>query len=212
MKILYSDNDIAVIIKPVGILSQSDSSGGESVISELGKLFGCEIYPLHRLDKGVGGVMVYAKNKSAAAKLSKDISEHRFNKTYLAAVKGVPDESGEMCDLLFKDSRKNKSYVVNRLRKGVKEAKLSYELIKTEGGKALVRVSLYTGRTHQIRVQFASRKMPLLGDKKYGAADDFTDIALMSYRITFNHPKTNEKLEFMAESDEFINKYFKSVE
>ena len=212
MEILYSDNDIAVIIKPIGILSQSDSSGGESVISKLTEHFGCEIYPLHRLDKQVGGVMVYAKNKSAAAKLSADIANRDFDKEYLAVVHGTPEDSGEMCDLLFKDSRKNKSYVVKRQRKGVKEAKLSYALLKTDGEKSLVRVRLFTGRTHQIRVQSSSRKMPLLADKKYGAGDDFKDIALMSYRISFNHPKTKEKMEFMAESDEFINKYFKSVE
>ena len=212
MKVLYSDSDIVVIIKPIGILSQCDSNGGESVISTLSKQFDCDIYPLHRLDKQVGGVMVYAKNKAAAAKLSTDIANHDFEKEYLAVVHGTPDDSGEMCDLLFKDSRKNKSYVVKRMRKGVKEAKLSYKTLKTDGEKSLVQVLLHTGRTHQIRVQFASRKMPLLADNKYGAADDFDDIALMSYRICFKHPTKKEKMEFYAEKGEFINKYFKSVE
>lgn len=212
MKILYSDNDIAVILKPVGLLSQADPNGGETAVSLLSEMFTCEIYPLHRLDKQVSGVMVYAKNKTAAARLSADIAEHRFFKEYLAVVHGIPDERGEMCDLLFKDSRKNKSYVVKRMRKGVKEASLEYELLKTDNELSLVRVLLHTGRTHQIRVQFASRKMPLAGDRKYGGNDEFKDIGLMSYRISFSHPKTDEKLEFTAEASEFISKYFKSAE
>ncbi len=207
MKILYSDDYIVVCIKPVGVLSQTDSNGGESMITILSALYGCEIFPLHRLDKGVSGVMVYAKNKYAAAELSRDIAEHRFKKEYLAVVKGEPDESGEMVDLLFKDSRKNKSFVVDRMRKGVKSAKLEYERIKTNTEKSLVRVLLHTGRTHQIRVQFASRKMPLLGDKKYGGDNVYSNIALLSYRLTFNHPKTKEKMVFTADDSEFLNTY-----
>ncbi len=211
MKILYNDNDIAVTIKPVGLLSQADANGGESVISYLQGLYNSEIYPLHRLDKGVSGVMVYAKNKAAAAKLSTDIAEHRFIKEYLAVVHGEISDSGEMKDLLFKDGRKNKSYVVNRMRSGVKEASLSYKSLKTDGKLSLVRVLLHTGRTHQIRVQFSSRKMPLAGDRKYGANDEFKDIGLMSYRIAFKHPKTGEKMEFVADCNDFISKYFESV-
>ncbi len=206
MEILYSDEYIVVCIKPVGILSQADSSGGESMITELSKMYGCEIYPLHRLDKGVSGVMVYAKTKFAAAKLSCDIAEHRFKKEYLAVVHGIIDGSGEMVDLLFKDSRKNKSFVVKSMRKGVKEARLSYEALKTNENCSLVRVLLHTGRTHQIRVQFASRKMPLLGDKKYGAADNFENIALLSYRLTFTHPKTGKEMVFTADDSEFTDK------
>ena len=207
MQVLYSDDYIVVCIKPVGILSQSDSNGGKSMISELSEIFGCEIYPLHRLDKEVSGVMVFAKTKQAAAKLSKDIAEHRFKKEYLAVVKGTPEESGELVDLLFKDSRKNKSFVVKRMRKGVKEARLSYKLMKTYGEKSLVKVLLHTGRTHQIRVQFSSRKMPLLGDKKYGGGNDFDNIALLSYRLTFNHPKNGDELIFKADETEFVNSY-----
>ncbi|MBQ3057919.1 MAG: RluA family pseudouridine synthase [Clostridia bacterium] len=207
MEVLYSDEHIVVCIKPVGILSQADSLGGESMITLLSKMYGCEIYPLHRLDKGVSGVMVYAKTKFAAAKLSRDIAEHRFKKEYLAVVHGVPENSGEMVDLLFKDSRKNKSFVVDRKRKGVKEASLQYKLIKTDGQNSLVEILLHTGRTHQIRVQFAFRKMSLLGDKKYGADDEYKNIALFSYRISFNHPKTNEQITFKADESEFVNTY-----
>ncbi len=207
MKILYSDDYIVVCIKPVGILSQSDSNGGKSMITELSALYGCEIFPLHRLDKGVSGVMVYAKTKFAAAELSRDIAEHRFKKEYIAVVNGLPDESGEMVDLLFKDSRKNKSFVVKSMRKGVKEARLSYWRITTDENKGVVMVLLHTGRTHQIRVQFASRKMPLLGDKKYGGDTDYNNIALLSYRLTFNHPKTKEEMIFTADDGEFINTF-----
>lgn len=207
MEILYNDPHIVVCIKPVGILSQADSSGGESMISLLSDMYGCEIYPLHRLDKGVFGVMVYAKTKQAAATLSRNIAEHNFKKEYLAVVQGLPDEKGEMVDLLFKDSKKNKSFVVKRARKGVKEAKLEYTRLKTDGQKSLVRVLLHTGRTHQIRVQFSSRKMSLLGDKKYGSTADYENIALMSYRLTFNHPKTKEIMVFTADDSEFINMY-----
>lgn len=209
MEVLYSDEHIVVCIKPVGILSQADSLGGESMITLLSKMYGCEIYPLHRLDKGVSGVMVYAKTKFAAAKLSQEIAEHCFKKEYLAVVHGVPKDSGEMVDLLFKDSRKNKSFVVDRKRKGVKEASLQYKLIKTDGQNSLVEILLHTGRTHQIRVQFATRKMSLLGDKKYGAVDDYKNIALFSYRISFNHPKTNQQMTFKADESKFVNTYIK---
>lgn len=207
MKILYADEHIVVCIKPVGILSQADSAGNESMITLLSELFNCEIYPLHRLDKSVSGVMVYAKTKLAAATLSRDIAEHRFKKEYLAFVHGTPNNAGEMHDLLFKDSRKNKSYVVDRKRKGVKEASLEYKLVKSDGQKSLVKILLHTGRTHQIRVQFASRKMSLLGDKKYGATDDFKNIALLSYRLIFTHPKTKEVMIFKADEAEFTNTY-----
>ncbi len=207
MEVLYSDKYIVVCIKPVGILSQSDSGGGESMVSLLSQKEQCEIYPLHRLDKGVSGVMVFAKTKQAAAALSRDISEHCFKKEYLAVVHGKPENSGEMVDFLFKDSKKNKSYIVKRMRKGVKEAKLSYKLLKTNDKLSLVRVLLHTGRTHQIRVQFATRQMSLLGDKKYGANDNVKNIALLSYRITFIHPQTKEEMVFTANDSEFIDTY-----
>lgn len=202
MKILFEDESIIVCIKERGIISQSDSAGGISMITELEKLCNCKIFPLHRLDKEVGGVMVYAKTKSAAAGLSKDIQEHKFIKEYIALIHGTPENSrGEMRDLLFKDSKKNKSYVVKRERKGVKEALLDYELLESNNGFSKVLIKLHTGRTHQIRVQFASRKMPLCGDKKYGAKDESNTIGLWSYRITFNHPKTGESLSFSETPD-----------
>ena len=204
MKILFEDKYIIVCLKPVGIISQEDSQGAESMISKLRDHTNGEIFPLHRLDRDVGGVMVFAKHKKAAAVLSGDIAEHKFKKEYMAIVHGKPEENqGQMRDLLFKDSRKNKSFVVNRMRKGVKEALLDYSVtdsfVRDGEEYSLVKILLHTGRTHQIRVQFSSRKMPLAGDRKYGGNDNFKNIALWSYSITFNHPKTHEEMNFTHE-------------
>lgn len=208
MEILFEDSEIIVCIKPRGILSQSNSNGGSSMISTLEEHTGGTVYPLHRLDKEVAGVMVYAKTRSSAAILSRDIAEHNFQKKYIALVHGRPEPAtGEMQDLLFKDSRKNKSFVVKRMRKGVKPAKLEYSLIKSKDDLSAVSVLLHTGRTHQIRVQFASRKMPLAGDKKYGAKDSFEAIGLYSHRLTFNHPKTKERIQFCSLPDDFMSEY-----
>lgn len=206
MKVLFEDKYILVCLKPVGILSQEDSSGKESMITVLKEYTKGEIYPLHRLDREVGGVMVFAKTKKAASVLSGDIANHKFKKEYVALVHGVPEQqSGKMRDLLFKDSKKNKSFVVKRVRKGVKEAILEYEVIEKreiENEKySFVKILLHTGRTHQIRVQFSSRKLPLAGDRKYGGRDNFENIALWSYCITFNHPKTGEVLKFLHEPE-----------
>lgn len=175
MQILYSDNDIAVCVKPVGLDSESE------VPAALAETLGGTFFTLHRLDKNVGGVMVYARNKSAAAALSKAIQDGAMVKEYVAQVHGEPPESGDWTDLLWKDSSKNKVFVVKRERKGVKKARLEYQRI----GEGLVHVRLYTGRSHQIRVQFASRGFPLLGDHKYGARDGHAAPRLFSCRITF---------------------------
>ena len=207
MKIIFEDESIIVCIKPMGILSQADSKGGQSMITLLEEHTKGVIYPLHRLDKEVGGVMVYAKTKFAAAILSNDIAEQKFKKEYLALIHGKPDEKGEMVDLLFKDSKKNKSFVVKKERRGVKKASLEYELINSNDELSVVKILLHTGRTHQIRVQFASRKMPLVADRKYGAKDEFNEIGLWSYRISFVHPKSKEAVSFCAEPQNIIKEY-----
>lgn len=213
MEILYEDSSVIVCIKPQGVLSQSDKNGGESMITRLETYSDGEIYPVHRLDKETGGVMVYAKTKKAAAALSRDISEHRFYKEYLALVHGVPEEnSGTLCDLLFHDRTKNKSYVVKRERKGIKKAVLEYRAWSTaeiNGEKySLLRVRLHTGRTHQIRVQLSHRKMPLAGDKKYGAQDGFNLLGLWAYSLEFTHPKTLENMVFTALPQNYISDFF----
>jgi len=200
MKVLFEDNEVIVIVKPVGVPSETTRNGEKGVLDLLKNQFGLtDIFLLHRLDRNVGGVMVFAKTKKSAANISKQIQENTFKKTYLAVVDGkVEEKQGIYKDLLFKDSAKNRSYVVNRMRKGVKEASLEYVALSEKENKTLVKVTLHTGRTHQIRVQFASRKTPLCCDAKYGSKDRNGDIALFSHSITFTHPAKNEVLTFTA--------------
>ena len=178
MDILYSDHNIAVIIKPVGLDSEQE------IPAAITQALGGEVFPIHRLDKNVGGVMVYARTKTAAASLSKAVQEGLMIKEYVALVHGIPPEAGDWEDFLFKDSRKNKVFVVKRERKGVKKARLEFKRL-SEGENSLVHVRLHTGRSHQIRVQFASRGFPLVGDHKYGSRDEATAPKLFSCRLTF---------------------------
>lgn len=204
LNILYEDSEIVVAIKPRGVSSQD--SGDGSMPDLLRKLTGSDyIAVLHRLDTAVSGVMVYAKTKSAAANISAQIQNGTLIKKYLAVISGVPKEKvGRYEDLLFKDSAKNKSYVVKRERAGVKKAVLDYKCLESysldNGDISLVGIRLHTGRTHQIRVQFSSRKMSLLGDKKYGSRFE-CPIALFSHSITLNHPTTQKEMTFTAEPD-----------
>lgn len=182
IEILYEDKDVVFCVKPVGLSSETD------LPDCLREQLKSEIYTLHRLDKPVSGVMVYAKNKDSAAKISKKIADQSdFTKTYLVVCEGSFDQQqGVMEDLLFKDSSKNKSYVVKKERKGVKKAILHYRILGCAEYQSkicsLVLVTLKTGRSHQIRVQFASRKHPLLGDGKYGSKVN-CKIALFSHKI-----------------------------
>ena len=193
MDILYQNKDYVIIIKPVGIESEQDCPA--LLTQQLGGTF----FPLHRLDKNVSGVMVYARNKETAATLSRCIQDGKMIKEYVAWVHGQPEPEGEWTDLLYKDPRKNKVFVVNRKRNGVKEARLSYQVLKTEEEKSLVQVRLFTGRTHQIRVQFSSRGLPLVGERKYAVLNDPCEIALWSHKIAFTHPGTGEWTEFSKE-------------
>ena len=180
MEILFQDRDILVCLKPVGLDSEAE------VPAALKEQLGGDIFPLHRLDKNVGGVMVYARTKSAATRLSRDIQEGRMVKEYVAMVHGTPPEHGDWQDLLFKDSRKNKVFVVKKQRAGVKPARLEYKRL-TDADPALVAVRLHTGRSHQIRVQFSSRGFPLVGDHKYGSRAKEAAPMLYSCRLTFPH-------------------------
>ncbi len=178
MEILYSDKNIAVCIKPVGLDSET------AVPAELQKHLGGSFFPVHRLDQNVGGVMVYARTKVAAAALSKAIQDGTMVKEYVALVHGTPPEQGDWEDLLLKDSRRNKVFVVQRMRGGVKQARLEFTRL-TAQEPSLVRIRLHTGRSHQIRVQFASRGYPLVGDHKYGARDRSPAPFLYSFQLTF---------------------------
>ena len=178
MKILYEDKNIAVCVKPIGMDSE------HQLPQLLQDYLGGDIFTLHRLDKNVGGVIVYGRSKSAAASFSRLIQEGQMVKEYVAKVHGTPPQSGDWQDLLFKDSRKNKVFVVKKQRAGVKPARLEFKRI-TAGEESLVHVRLHTGRSHQIRVQFSSRGFPLVGDHKYGSRATQTEPMLYSCRISF---------------------------
>lgn len=190
MKILYQDRALVLCEKPAGLLSEE---GGmpELLRDALGTQ---EIYCVHRLDRETGGLMVYAKTKQAAAALSRTIAEGGLQKEYLAVAEGETPESGTLRDLLYRDAAKNKSYVVKRMRRGVREAELRYERLAFREGLSLLSVRLKTGRSHQIRVQFASRGFPLVGDKKYGSTVRDAGLALWSTKLSLPHPGSGETL------------------
>lgn len=178
MDIIYSDRELAVIIKPLEVDSE------HQVPAMICEKLGGEVFAIHRLDLNVGGVMVYARTKQAAAQLSKLVQEGQLVKEYRCLVHGTPPEQGVLEDLLFKDSRKNKVFVVKKERKGVKKASLEYTRL-TGSDPSILHIRLRTGRSHQIRVQFSSRGFPLVGDHKYGSRDDAKAPALFSCRISF---------------------------
>ena len=190
MELLYTDHHIVVCVKPVGLDSEAE------IPADLKEQLGGEIFPIHRLDKNVGGVMVYARTKQAAAALSKAVQEGTMVKEYVAMVHGTPPEEGDWEDLLWKDSRKNKVFVVKRPRGGVKKARLEFKRL-TDGETSLVHVRLHTGRSHQIRVQFASRGFPLVGDHKYGSRDQAKAPMLFSCRISFPYQGETKVFEKM---------------
>ena len=197
MKVLFEDKHLIVCLKPAGILSQGDANGTENMLTFLGG-----VYPVHRLDRETSGVMVFAKTEKAAAAMSRLVQSHEeFRKEYLAVLEGVPERPKDcLCDLLFHDVSRNKTYVVDKERRGVKKAELSYEVLSTveaEGKQmSLVRVRLHTGRTHQIRVQFAARRLPLVGDRRYGGSAHAGGLALFACGLSFCHPMTGEELSF----------------
>lgn len=183
IEILEQTPGLVVCIKPVGVHAQGEAP--DALPALLAKQLGAGVYPVHRLDQAVGGLMVFARTGAMAAKLSQAMAEGTLQKEYLAVLGARPkDDSGELFDLLFHDRFKNKTYVVSKERKGVKKASLSYRVVAEADGLCLVHVRLHTGRTHQIRVQFASRGMPLVGDGKYGSRKNAASPALWSYALT----------------------------
>ena len=198
MEILYQDADLLVCLKPPRVLS-TDEPGGlpELLRRELGNEK-ADLRTVHRLDRVVGGVMVLAGNAEIASELSRQVREGSFLKIYLAVVNGTTEPEGELRDLLYRDKARKMTFVADAPGKGVQEAVLRYRTIGRNGDRSLVRVELETGRTHQIRVQFASRGLPLLGERKYCESAGQCELALWSHRIGFAHPRTGEAMDFSA--------------
>ena len=197
MEIIYQDNDIIVCIKPARVLS-TDEPGGmpELVRQALGDPH-ADVRTVHRLDRVVSGLMVLARNAASASELSRQIREDQFTKEYLAVVHGHPEApTGSLNDLLWRDKPAKMTRVVAASGKGVQEAILHYRVLNETESLSRVHIQLVTGRTHQIRVQFSSRQMPLVGERKYAVLEDNCEIALWSCRLAFTHPGTGKKMEF----------------
>ena len=197
MELLYTDNRIVVCLKPAGVLSTDEPGGMPELLRRaLGEdETGC-VRVVHRLDRPVGGVMVYARSRMADSILSRQVQAHTFEKDYLAVLEGIPDApEGVLTDLLARDAAKKQTFVTHTPGPDARPARLSYRVLAARDGCALVRIRLETGRTHQIRAQFSSRGLPLCGDRKYGARTG-CPLGLWSYQIAFSHPQTNKRLVF----------------
>ncbi len=200
MELIYADADILVCIKPARVLSTDEPGGLPDLVRQALGDPKADVRTVHRLDRVVSGLMVLARNAKAASELSRQIRENAFEKEYLAVVHGGPPEpEGTLRDLLGRDKARRMTYVAEAPGKGIQEAVLDYRRLARSEGFSKVRIRLHTGRTHQIRVQFASRGMPLVGERKYAVLEDPCEIALWSCRLAFCHPATGERLEFQQE-------------
>lgn len=200
MDILYQDKDIVLCIKPPRVLSTDEPGGMPELVREALGDPKADVRTVHRLDRVASGLMALARNARTASELSRQIREGEFDKEYLAVVHGSPDATeGTYTDLLLRDKRERKTYVVSEMSKGVQEAILEYRLLGSVDGLSKVSINLITGRTHQIRAQFSSRGLPLVGDRKYSLNEDDCEIALWSYRLKFRHPSTGELVEFSTQ-------------
>ena len=200
MELIYVDDDILVCLKPARVLSTDEPGGVPDLAREALGDMSADVRTVHRLDRVVAGLMVLARNAKAASELSRQIRDDEFEKEYMAVVHGIPeDNTGTLRDLLGRDKARKMTFVASEPAKGVQDAVLDYVCLNSAEGMSKVRIRLHTGRTHQIRVQFASRGMPLVGERKYSELDDPCEIALWSYRLGFVHPKTGEKMEFVHE-------------
>ena len=196
MQILKETDNVIICVKPSGVLSTDETGGMPSLVKEAIGNPAAEICTVHRLDRVVSGLMVLAKSSAAASILGEQIMSRTFEKEYLAVIHGIlAEEEGTFRDLLFRDRTERKTYVAAAPGKGVKEAVLDYTVLAKADALSLVRITLRTGRTHQIRAQFSSRGMPLVGDRKYSTCDDSCDIALWSYRLAFNEPMSGERID-----------------
>lgn len=200
MEIIYQDRDIIVCVKPPRILSTDEPGGMPQLIRESLGEPNANVRTVHRLDRVVSGLMVFARSAKSASELSRQIREGVFDKEYVAVLHGCPAEPcATLNDLLLRNKAERKTYVVAEPGKDVQEASLSYQLLGRTESHSKVRIQLHTGRTHQIRCQFSSRDLPLVGDRKYSLWEDPCEIALWSYRISFLHPYTKQPMEFVLE-------------
>jgi 23S rRNA pseudouridine1911/1915/1917 synthase len=203
MELIYQDEDIVVAIKPPRVLSTDEPGGMPDLVREALGDPKADVRTVHRLDRVVSGLMVLARNPQAASELSRQIREDIFEKEYLAVVHGHPAKPADrLCDLLERNKAERKTYVVTQRGKGVQEAILDYKTVSTTEDLTRVRIQLITGRTHQIRAQFSSRELPLVGDRKYSLLEDECEIALWSYRLAFRHPRTGKSVEFVKKPPE----------
>lgn len=201
MELIYQDKDIVVCVKPSGVLSTDEPGGMPDLVREA--LGDSNIRTVHRLDRMVSGLMVFARRSKAASELSRQIREGEFQKEYLAVIHGMlPEECGEFRDLLWRNKQERKTYIVDKPDKDVQEAVLDYRVLNRSADMTRVRICLHTGRTHQIRAQFSARGLPLVGDRKYGIPEDDCNIALWSYRLAFRHPYSGKPMEFILEPPE----------
>ena len=203
MEILYIDQDIIVCIKPPRVLSTDEPGGLPELLRQELQDLTADVRTVHRLDRVVSGLMVLARTPEAASELSRQIREESFQKEYLAIVHGSPEaDSRRLEDLLIRDKARRMTFVTTEMAKGVQPAALTYQVQNRQKSMSRVRIQLETGRTHQIRVQFASRNLPLVGERKYATLDDSCEIALWSYRLAFTHPATGKPMEFIHEPPE----------
>lgn len=201
MELIHVDRDVVVCIKPPRVISTDEPGGLPDLIREA--LGDPNIRTVHRLDRVVSGLMVLARTRKAAAELSRQVMAGEFGKEYLAVLHGIPtEEAATLRDLLLRNKQERKTYVVYEPGKDVQEAVLNYHLLSQKENLSKVRIELVTGRTHQIRAQFSSRGMPLVGDQKYGSGEDDCEIALWSHKIAFNHPYTGKRMEFIQNPPE----------
>ena len=202
MELIYQDMDIVVCVKPARVLSTDEPGGVPELVRQALGDEKADVRTVHRLDRVVSGLMVLARNAKAASELSRQIREGEFQKEYLAVIHGAPEKAGTLKDLLVRDKARKMTMVAAEPGKGVQEARLHYQTLRCAENLSRVRIQLETGRTHQIRVQFSSRGMPLVGERKYAVLEDDCEIALWSYRLAFTHPATGEKVEFSLEPPE----------
>lgn len=196
MEFLYQDDSLIVAVKPPRVLSTDEPDGMPSLVRQALGDETADVRTVHRLDRVVSGLIVLARGKEAASKLSAQVRAGSFGKRYLAVVHGCTEDEGTLRDLLARDKAERKTYVTDTPAKGVQEAVLDYVTLARCEGMSLVRITLQTGRTHQIRAQFSSRSLPLIGDRKYGLSEDSCEIALWSHALTFTHPADGRPMAF----------------